>query len=252
MIKANCKEVRRELDEMMLGEDCNVQVSTHLRECNECRDFQEKQTRLREIVGGLGTVSAPPDFDFRLRSRLANENAGSGFHLSSLFVFGQRSAAIAVTLVLLVGAVVFVRYFVTRETSDKTPTKTVAGDVKPDNPPASQPRPSTEVITPVQPQAVADNSHNERNDKQRTAPGRQRVKPNFVAEDFSNTRATVIGQQAPAETEQVFPVDASPQSLRVSLFDGRGNPKTISVPSVSFGSQRVVPTTASYAPKGVW
>ena len=70
------------------------------------------------------------------------------------------------------------------------------------------------------------------------------------SEDQAVSRATVI--RAPQTSDQVFPVDASQQSLKVSLFDGRGNPRTISLPTVTFGSQRVVPTATSFAPKGVW
>ena len=87
---------------MMLGEDCNAEVSQHLGECSECRVFHDKQIKLRQIVGSLGTVSAPADFDFRLRSRLASENSNSGFHLSNLVSFGQRTAVIATAFTELV------------------------------------------------------------------------------------------------------------------------------------------------------
>src|ERR1044071_4403914 len=100
MTQANCKEIRRELDELMLDDDYGVRVSTHLRECSECRDFETKQIKLRRIVGSLGTVSAPADFDFKLRARLANENSKASFHFSSLFDSGQRTAAIATALAL--------------------------------------------------------------------------------------------------------------------------------------------------------
>jgi hypothetical protein len=50
----------------------------------------------------------------------------------------------------------------------------------------------------------------------------------------------------------VFPIDASLQSLKFSLDDGRGNARTISVPTISFGSQRVLQNANQFAPKGVW
>jgi hypothetical protein len=50
----------------------------------------------------------------------------------------------------------------------------------------------------------------------------------------------------------IFPVDASLQSLRVSIDDGHGNARTIFVPTISFGSQRAVATGNQFAPKGVW
>src|SRR6185436_20617203 len=95
MKRSNCTNIQTELDEMLLGENCSAEVSQHLDDCNECRNFNEKQMKLRQIVGSLGTVSAPADFDFRLRSRLARENG----HASSYFSFGmwsvgQKSAAV--------------------------------------------------------------------------------------------------------------------------------------------------------------
>jgi hypothetical protein len=49
-----------------------------------------------------------------------------------------------------------------------------------------------------------------------------------------------------------FPIDASPQMFTVSLEDGRGNARTISVPTISFGSQRIVQSGNQVAPKRVW
>jgi hypothetical protein len=50
----------------------------------------------------------------------------------------------------------------------------------------------------------------------------------------------------------IFPIDASLQSLRLSIDDGQGNARTILVPTISFGSQRVLATGNHFAPKGVW
>jgi len=60
--------------------------------------------------------------------------------------------------------------------------------------------------------------------------------------DLSSTAATVLRPtDAMAENgSSVFPIGASYQSLKVSLDDGRGSSRTISLPSVSFGSQRVL------------
>ena len=79
-------------------------------------------------------------------------------------------------------------------------------------------------------------------------------KRTLTAIDFSSERANVIGNTHPAlNNEAVFPIDASLQSLKVSLYDGRGNARTISFPTVSFGSQRVLTTANQFAAKGgVW
>src|SRR5690349_1413500 len=102
MSKNNCEVIRQELDELMLGETISATAVEHLRECAACREFNEKQTRLRQIVGSLGTVSAPADFDFRLRARLANDANGASFHFWPLARRGL--AFVAVLLVFVVGA----------------------------------------------------------------------------------------------------------------------------------------------------
>ena len=69
---------------------------------------------------------------------------------------------------------------------------------------------------------------------------------------ISSTRASVLNGTAPAGVSAAFPIDSSVQSITVSLEDGRGNAKTISVPTVSFGSQRVGQSSNQFAPKRDW
>src|SRR6185369_16112836 len=102
MRENNCEIVRRELDELMIGEACSTAATEHLRDCASCREFHEQQTKLRQIVGSLGTVEAPADFDFRLRARLAQGNGSSVY-----WPFARRGlAAAAMAIVFLVGVVI--------------------------------------------------------------------------------------------------------------------------------------------------
>lgn len=252
MNKQDCRIIQRELDEMLLTEDCRVEVSRHLTECSDCSDFHLKQTKLRQIVGSLGTVPAPADFDFRLRSRLANENTSSNFHLGrSVWSFGQRTAAAATAFILLVGVVILVQNLPKRNAT----TNNVAEKESPKNlepPPSSIKLPTEQARTPdVKTTASIVVAGNPRN-KRIISNGPRSQRPIAVA-DFGSERAPLVRDQKQLEAaEAIFPIDASKQSLKVSLFDARGNPRTISLPTVSFGSQRVVPTTTSFAPKGVW
>jgi hypothetical protein len=95
--------------------------------------------------------------------------------------------------------------------------------------------------------AVPDKTKSER-----PAPSGSRNKRSIVAVDFSSERANVINGSQPVSMSAAFPIDASSQSFRVSLDDGRGNARTISVPTISFGSQRMLQTGNQFAPKGVW
>ena len=113
MKETKCEAVRRELEELMLGDECSNVATEHVRQCGECQEFQQQQTKLRQIVGSLGTVEAPPDFDFRLRARLANESSSAGFHLRSLqWSFASKGLATAAMVLLFVGGVVYVRTIV--------------------------------------------------------------------------------------------------------------------------------------------
>jgi len=104
MRKTNCKLIRRELDELMLGETWSAAATEHLRECAECREFHVQQTKLRKIVGSLGTVEAPADFDFRLRARLAKD-AGSAPIYWRLVRSGLVVAATVIIVAMGVGVV---------------------------------------------------------------------------------------------------------------------------------------------------
>ena len=244
MRKNDCEVIRRELDELMLDEASSPAVVEHLRECAACREFHQKQTKLRQMVGGLGTVAAPPDFDFRLRARLANEASSATFHLTSTYwSFARRGFAIAAVLIVFATGIVLVRNVMNRPS-----------EVAVKEQPAVKPPAPTLVETPrAKPQdfsaRVTENSI-QKIKKERSVQISAKVRRPAVAVDFSSQRAEVINGSIAAST--VFPIDASLQSLRFSLDDGRGNARTISVPTITFGSQRVLQGGNQFAPKGVW
>src|SRR5262245_29837307 len=115
MSKSICTTIRNQLDEMLLDEQHGLDIKRHLGECVECRDFRDKQTKLRQIVGSLGTVNAPPDFDFRLRSRLARDNSKESF-----WFLARRVAAVATAVVMIVGSAFLVRQLQNRDKVAKT------------------------------------------------------------------------------------------------------------------------------------
>jgi len=253
MTKSNCTTIRREVDELMLGEDCSAAVLQHLKECNECLEFEEKQTRLRQIVGSLGVVSAPTNFDSQLRSRLAeNGRANSAVH--TFWLLTQRTAAVAAATLLFFGAVLFVRYYATHKSSEVTAEKQNTERVQPAVPSMSpQLKEAKEAESSKNPQVALVPLKSVDDGTKRVLPMKPRLKPVTVAYDMSSNGAPVISSRnATNDSEPIFPVDAAQQSLKVSLLDGRGNPHTISLPSVSFGSQRAVSNQNSFAPKGVW
>ena len=240
MSKNNCEVVRRELDELMLGETTSAAAVEHLRECAECREFNEKQTRLRQIVGGLGTVSAPPDFDFRLRARLANDANGASFHFWPLARRGL--ALVAVLLVFVVGA------FVVRNVFNRPVRNNSVATDQHNTIPAPTPIATVEQPSTPAPPLMASDKHPQPVRNERPS----RIKRPLVAEDFSNERAPLYKDGERAATFEVLPLDSTQQSYKFSFDDGRGIERTISVPTISFGSQRMLQTGNQYASKRDW
>ena len=251
MTKNTCEVIRRELDELMLDETCSTTALDHLRECGACREFHEKQTKLRQIVGSLGTVSAPADFDFRLRARLANESSAvSSFHFIAWPVLRRGLTTAAVLLVFATGAFL-VRSVLNRPPAVDQTAKQVPVPAVHDAPKA------TETVTPNTSQSpklqdVAVVPKKQTHKVQHSEVVAFGNKP-LATRDSSGTGATVIGNTEPIGTSGAFPIDASSlQSFKVLVDDGRGNAKTISVPTISFGSQRLMQNANHYAPKRVW
>ena len=253
MRNTNCELIRRELDELMIGEAASAAAVEHLRECAACREFYEKQTKLRQIVGSLGTVAAPPDFDFRLRARLASESSSAVYHLRPAYsLFGRRGLAVAATLLLFATGAVLVRNVLNRP----TPINTVAQQ---DQPNIKQPPQRVESNGPTPGDSpanvVADNADRRPQTIKNERPVTAGYKPkrSVAAADFSSERAELIKGAEPVGVSAAFAIDASSlQSLKVSVDDGRGNARTISVPTISFGSQRLVKEANQFAPKRDW
>lgn len=244
----SCELIRRELDELMLNEACSASAAQHLKGCSACREFHETQLKLRRMVGGLGTVAAPPDFDFRLRARLANDPGNVAFHYWPLV---QRGLAVAGLLIVFAFGAVVVRNLVNQQ------KEVVAGG----NPPPVQQQ-SPAQVQPSQPESQAEaqqvtargpesNSYKGRSERPVQAVPKKRQ---LAAVDFSKQRAEVISGVEPfaAESSTVFPIDASLQPFKLSLDDGRGNARTISVPTVRFGSERMLRNRNQFVQKGIW
>lgn len=235
-----CELIRRELEELTLKEEFSAGAAEHLRACAGCREFERQQTKLRQIVGSLGTVNAPADFDFRLRARLAADSQPSGFHYWSFAVKGLATAAILVVFGVAV-AVLWQRGAQQATVVEGTRNE----QTKPDESKAI--RPPAPEITPT----VAANNQSKRKIPR---PAVSKPKRSVAAVDFSSERANVITTSQPAlDGAAAFPIETSLQSVRVSLDDGHGNARIISFPTVTFGSQRVPVTGNPLAPKGgIW
>jgi hypothetical protein len=273
MRNMNCRNVRHKIEEAAAGDLVNSDVNEHLSSCVACKTFFREQTRLQELVASLGIVEAPGDFDFRLRARLAGEKRGATqpFALGN-FSFGLRSAAVATILLVIGSALMFVSF----RTRSYTP---LTADVPKTAPPApnqlgTDPGKLKDLRETGTPEVARGPHENEGNAVEASlgSPGhrvpKRRVLNGALAtlgdknrqksKDLSGTQAPVLkasDQVIDTYPTTAFPINASSQSLKVSVDDGRGSSRTISLPTVSFGSQRSLSQSASplmASARGAW
>lgn len=263
---ANCKTVCREIDQLNVDQNLSTLASEHLRGCEPCQTFYDGRSKLRTLLAGLEPVEAPADFDFRVRARLASGEAErhTGFFASRSF--GMPAAALA-TLVFLLAVGFALR---TMTSSDGG---TTAGGIQsaPDqSSKTDQASKSDKQGTVAQsgvnrtddvvPPPIAVSTPNRSG--QRIVRGQgvlsTRTGNRMATQEFSIAPAQVVKKDdavASLETFPVFSVEASAEPLKVSLDYETGVSRTISLPTLSFGSQRALaPSGAAVktSSKGVW
>jgi len=251
----NCQNIRREIEEAGSAGFLSADALSHLEECASCQTLSRQQTNLQTILSSLGTVEAPGDFDFRLRARLAAEKRMGGLSLPfGNFSLGLRSTAVAAILLLLGTAFLFVALKSKPNTPLAGGNKAISTPVAPE-PAAVNPSGagSNDVAQGATARAPKPKEHNQlaewRTPKGAgiTAVAAVRNGSRSGTRDVNQTGATVLTRDQVAGTypTAAFPINASYQSLKVSVDDSRGTSRTISLPSVSFGSQKTLSQTAS-------
>jgi hypothetical protein len=264
MKSINCGNIRREIEMAGSARRFSNVVISHIRDCAACADISRRQNNLHSLVSNLATVEAPGDFDFRLRARLAevDQKRTSTFSLTR-FSPGLRWAAV-MAMLLVVAAVILVNF---KSGSDNLPVAVKL--------PVSQPTTPDSRVTPTTApvQAVAQSPKTNDDDALTPKTGypvprsKRRAVNSEVAtarssrsasRDFSSTSAGVVrpfDQVAGSYPTEAFPINASYQPLKVSVDNGSGSPRTISLPSVSFGSQRALSQSATplvASARGTW
>jgi hypothetical protein len=248
-----CQSVRREIDESDLQWQPDAIVSQHLKACSSCNKFYDEHAQLRNLVGSLGNVQTPSDFDFQLRSRLASERPNG----TGKFVFRGWPRVVAFASLLVIAGVIALQVSRTQTDnkevaleSSQPPTPNIQ-TAKNDASPELQSTSETARTDSISSLGV-DRIRNATN-VQRKSVSRSQI----VSKDLSSVAAPVVKKDEQlANAGAVFPIESSSQSLILSLDEGNGVSRTISVPRVSFGSQRVL--TGEQGPilktsaKGVW
>lgn len=274
----NCQTCRFEIEELGTDERLSDQAQEHLSGCPTCRAFYDERQALKRLVGGLEAVTAPPDFDFRLRARLAAAKQ-AGNHRSSWrsFVASAPAIALAASFALLVGG--FVLY---QQIKSGPAVISQTGDAAHLT---SGPRSEKEIPTPISSPARSEagpilsspgmtgdkpairpptqNARRQPADKpnlRRESRGPQVISQQGISNDFARRPAPVItpGAALPlsAQVNPVveLPVRSASQRMRVFVDDTGGARREITLEPVIFGSQDLVGRTASRiaTSQGIW
>jgi hypothetical protein len=229
-----CREVRREIDQSELGQSLSANAEAHMAVCAPCAEFRGERLRLRELVGALTPVTAPPDFDMRLRARLAREREVPHQPFIFRFVISTPGIVMAAVLLLVVGTIVFIS-----QRRPQSPSLASAHD--PIVSPAPAPVVATNDKTPETPPIVPLNRNQ---DKPKQSPlvlrntprVRVPINPLPESEDLTARGAqTVRATTRAGEVSLVAPL----KPMVVTMYDEHGATKKIQLPPISFGSQRL-------------
>jgi hypothetical protein len=219
---------------------------SHVVLCLACGVELRERESLRGLVGGLGKVEAPADFEFRLRARMAaaKVGAGSGHFGGTRWLYGFAPVAVAACFVV-VSATLYFRQATRPTTADVPAVAAVpARNIEPGHVPSinKQGRPAGSVVTgqrAVQesptiiassktPKYVRDVNVRGRQPREVASKGERRAD---VAENTSISSVTGARILTP------IPVQGSAEPLMVILRDERGAERVVPMRSVSFGSQ---------------
>ncbi len=235
----NCQKVRRAIEATDRGDRLNVAVAEHIEGCAACEKLNDEHLKLRNITANLGIVEAPADFHFRLRARLARANAEDARPAFGRLTFGFRSVAFASLMVVFGGAMLIASLRTAPQGPAEVPVvNNPIAAATPFQQPTGTPGITSGPVAVVKPPVRAND-------------GMRRARTS--ARDMASRRAPVRSSELVAHASD-FSIDATPQPVKVSLDNGRGSSRTISVPTVSFGSQRVLSSNSPLvaSSRGAW
>jgi hypothetical protein len=240
-----CRDVRQEIDQSELGQRLSESSESHVIECLSCAAFRAERTRLRELVGSLQPVTAPADFDMRLRARIAREQVQRSAQPSIFRLFRSTPAiAVAGLIVMVVGGLVWMN-----QRLGHAPTTSASNQPVPPNPataavPTAQAGVKEKQVTPAAETPRGSDSSIE-DQKLAIAPRRNSTKSSSIASappssDFNTSGAPSYPMSDRAgEVSLTAPV----KPMVVTVYDEKGGSRKILLPPVSFGAQRLTDKT---------
>lgn len=243
MKRMECRATRLEIDEG--GEPLSAQAMLHVASCAPCLGFQNERARLHELLSSLEPVTAPADFDFRLKARMAAqaEEVGPRSFFSGFALSTPAMAVAVLALIALGGSIVWI------EQRGARPAPTVAvnspSQVKEGNSTTVESQaPKKQPDIPDSRTTTATTGTNADAPVYIVRNGKPQFKdPGLPQAIRSSSRDLSIGS-APSIKQGQSPgavyVSAPVRPMVLSLQDDNGATRRISLPPVSFGSQRLL------------
>lgn len=255
----DCKAFRQESEELDTGERISIAAQAHVNSCNACRTFQAERLSLRQLIGSLGPVNAPPDFDFRLRARLATAKSEGNGYLR--FAPSLKAISVAAFFALLITATVVYKQFQPGQTSPASSAVNQAvatGNAEGQRLASSKSQPPARAGVEVQPQPLNSNggplltgsrSQTGVNDivatirTPRNASVGKAKRPTILDNEESvrgNPRVIMPAQPSAMNSvsgDATASLRVPSQPVKLMLHDKQGAMRSISLEPVMFGSQ---------------
>ncbi|HEV7374651.1 MAG TPA: hypothetical protein VGN95_08030 [Pyrinomonadaceae bacterium] len=277
----NCQSCRIEIEELEISESLSKAASAHLNACSSCGAFYHERLSLRRLVGSLEPVTAPSDFEFRLRARIAaSESVGNHRFSFRSFIASAPAISLAASFALLIAAFVVYNHFksgpaVNNQTNEVARQESMQKTEQPNsNAPSGNiaSKDTTTVSTPDDKDSsppvllpAGDNPHRRVGVISRNAVHRQpreldagsqqiesrdeavRPAPRIMPQDSSPFTA----KSGPLVE---LPVRSSSQAMRVFVGDKSGGKRSVTFEPVIFGSQDLTGRNNSrvQTSQGIW
>ncbi|SRR5260370_25132076 len=233
-----CRAARREIDQAEVNQQLSPQAAAHVTSCASCGEFKSERASLRELLGSLEPVTAPADFDFKLRARIAQQSGSPRSFFRSFMLSTPALASLVLFAVIALAIVLFMP-----RRGNRAP---ISATNQPGQATSADATASKQSTKPDREASPVKNRGGQEGEVVYHAPigrgsqnkGRRLSQLGANSMDFSDSAAGVIRQGDPNVDEVTISAPLRPMVL--SLQDNNGATRTIALPPVSFGSQRLL------------
>lgn len=196
----DCQNIRTAIDTASRFEPMGESAQRHLRSCDGCREYADEMSSFLSLLKSTPRVTAPADFDFRLRARIAEAQAKRRNPFAFLesfwslsFSWGQTATAMAtIALVATLGTFYFVRQAPTPTQIDTTSIAkyTPAPKPEPSNSSVATSQAGTQTAIPQTIAASSSASNNRGRNAVRNASWKRIEQPESATSTQANLAAT--------------------------------------------------------------